>query len=221
MGKALPIVREGLWFIVPPAVLGLALVFGHPMIGGTLLVLAAFSAFFFRDPERRIPASDGIVLSPADGRIVRIEEAGSECPLGEKATKMSIFLSIFDVHVNRAPISGCVKSVAYRKGSFLPAFVHSASEKNERNTVTLDNGGTQVAFAQIAGIIARRIVFRKREGEVVDRGERVGMIRFGSRVDVFLPSRARILVTLGDRVRGGASILAELSMDGKGNDEAS
>jgi phosphatidylserine decarboxylase len=192
----------------------MAIVYHRPVIGGTLLALAAFSAFFFRDPERRIPSRAGLVLSPADGRIVRIAEVGQECPLGENATQISIFLSILDVHVNRAPIAGCVKNVEYRKGSFLPAFNHAASDRNESNTVTLESGDTRVVFAQIAGIIARRIVFSKRSGEDVDRGERVGMIRFGSRVDVFLPARARILVGLGDRVHGGESILAELSIGG-------
>ncbi|MBN2370484.1 MAG: phosphatidylserine decarboxylase [Vicinamibacteria bacterium] len=205
------IAREGLWFIVPPAVLGLAIVYYSPIIGGGALVFAAACAYFYRDPERRIPERADLVLSPADGRIVRIEEDGFENPLGETARRISIFLSILDVHINRAPIAGCVKSVEYRKGSFLPAFDHAASERNERNIVTLENGVTRVAFAQIAGIIARRIVFRKRLGENVDCGERVGMIRFGSRVDVFLPVRARILVGLGDRVHGGESILAELS----------
>jgi phosphatidylserine decarboxylase len=173
-------------------------------------VLALFVAFFFRDPERAIPSGPGLVVSPADGRIVRIAPAGEQNPLGPGAVQLSIFLSIFDVHVNRAPIAGRIARVDYRPGEFLPAFDDKASLRNEQNSVLVEDASGRVAFKQIAGLIARRIVFRKRVGDDVARGERVGLIKFGSRVDVFVPVDARLRAAHGQRVTGGVSVLAEL-----------
>lgn len=185
------------------------LAFGWVGSGGTLVALGAFCGFFFRDPERSIPEAPGLVISPADGKIVGVVP-GTEGPLGPTGTRISIFLSIFDVHVNRAPISGQIERVEYHPGEFLPAFDEKASLRNEQNTVVVRDGPTRVAFKQIAGLIARRIVFRKRVDDAVARGERVGLIKFGSRVDVFLPEGTRLRVAVGDRVSGGSSILAEL-----------
>jgi len=176
--------------------------------GGLLVALGLFTAFFFRDPEREIPQGAGLVVSPADGKVVQVVPAPGGHPLGPGTTQVSIFLSIFDVHINRAPISGTIVSVEYRPGDFLPAFDDKASLRNEQNAVTLRDGETRVMFKQIAGLIARRIVFRKREADTVVRGERVGLIKFGSRVDLFLPRGCELKVKVGDRVAGGRSIIA-------------
>jgi phosphatidylserine decarboxylase len=207
----MPIAREGWPFIL--GLLGLAALLAVLRWGwaaGICGVLGLFVAFFFRDPERAIPSGAGLVVSPADGRIVRIAPADEGNPLGPGATQVSIFLSIFNVHVNRAPIAGRVARVDYHPGEFLPAFDDKASLRNEQNSVLLEDQGGRVAFKQIAGLIARRIVFRKRVGDAVARGERVGLIKFGSRVDVFVPAGARLGVAHGEHVTGGVSVLAEL-----------
>jgi len=204
------IAREGWPYILTLAGAGVLLWAVHWHISGaSLAALGLFCAFFFRDPERVIPDAVGLVLSPADGRVVDVS-VPAESPLGPGATKVSIFLSIFDVHVNRAPIAGRVERVEYHPGEFLPAFDQKASLRNEQNSVVLSEGTTRVAFKQIAGLIARRIVFRKAVDDRVSRGERVGMIKFGSRVDVFLPVGSLIKVKHGDRVRGGSSVIGEL-----------
>jgi phosphatidylserine decarboxylase len=193
-------------------VLGLAAVcflLGWPTAGVVVLALALFTVFFFRDPERRVPADPRLVLSPADGKVVVVGSAPAEQPLGPGASQVSIFLSIFDVHVNRAPIGGRIAAVQYHPGEFLPAFDEKASLRNEQNSVTIEGGATRVVFKQIAGLIARRIVFRKKVDDPVVRGERVGLIKFGSRVDVFLPPEIEVKVKVGDRVRGGLSALGE------------
>jgi phosphatidylserine decarboxylase len=182
---------------------------GWPTAGVVVLALALFTVFFFRDPERRVPADPRLVLSPADGKVVVVGSAPAEQPLGPGASQVSIFLSIFDVHVNRAPIGGRIAAVQYHPGEFLPAFDEKASLRNEQNSVTIEGGATRVVFKQIAGLIARRIVFRKKVDDPVVRGERVGLIKFGSRVDVFLPPEIEVKVKVGDRVRGGVSALGE------------
>jgi phosphatidylserine decarboxylase len=204
------VARDG-WPIIAGllALGGLLAAFGQPVPAATLIALGLFTAFFFRDPERRSPQDPRLVLSPADGKVVQVVPAPPSNPLGDGAAQISIFLSIFDVHVNRAPIGGRIAAVDYRAGAFLPAFDHEASLRNEQNSVTIENGGTRVVFKQIAGLIARRIVFRKKVDERVVPGERVGLIKFGSRVDVFLPPPFRVKVQRGDRVRAGISVLAE------------
>jgi phosphatidylserine decarboxylase len=176
----------------------------HPAYAAPLFVLALFCLYFFRDPDRNIP--DGpVAVSPADGKVVGIigDGAGAEC------TRISIFLNIFDVHVNRAPIAGRIASVEYTKGQFLVASRELASAQNERNTATIAGDSTSVRFAQIAGLIARRIVFYKKVGDNVAKGERVGLIKFGSRVDIFFGPEWEIKVRPGERVSGGSSILAQ------------
>jgi len=173
----------------------------QPAFGVPLFVLAAFCMYFFRDPERIIP--DGpVAVSPADGKVVGILADGTA------PARISIFLNIFDVHVNRAPIAGKIQNVEYTKGQFLVASREVASSLNERNTVTIEGEGTRVGFSQIAGLIARRIVFYKKQGDRVEKGERVGLIKFGSRVDVFLGPEWEITVKTGEHVSGGSSILA-------------
>jgi phosphatidylserine decarboxylase len=175
-----------------------------------LLVVAGLVGAFFRDPDREVPQGQGLVVSPADGKVVLIETTPEGHYAGAGRTQISIFLSILDVHVNRAPVAGTVSGVDYHSGSFLPAFDDKASLRNEQNRVVLEHGAGQVGVTQIAGIIARRIVFRPTVGDHLERGERFGLIRFGSRLDVFLPTGTTVHATVGDKVRGGTSVLADL-----------
>jgi phosphatidylserine decarboxylase len=203
------IAREGLPYIAVLLGLGTLLwLLRQPWPGAVLLALGAFTGFFFRDPERDVPQAPGLVVSPADGKVVRVVPAPAGHPLGPDATQISIFLSIFDVHINRAPIGGVIEKVEYHAGEFLPAFDDKASLRNEQNAVTVRDGDTRVEFKQIAGLIARRIVFRKRVDEGVGRGERVGLIKFGSRVDLVVPGSFDVRTKPGERVRGGVSVLA-------------
>jgi phosphatidylserine decarboxylase len=172
-----------------------------------LVLLAAFFLWFFRDPERQIPALAGAVVSPGDGKVtdVSVVSAG-----GVPRQRISIFLSVFDVHVNRSPISGVIREVRYQRGKFLNAMSAESAEQNEQNVVSVESEGRIVLFKQIAGLIARRIVFNFKVGDRVACGERVGLIKFGSRVDVLFDRDAAIQVKLGDRVKGGATVLALL-----------
>jgi phosphatidylserine decarboxylase len=204
------IAREGWPYVVVLLVLGcLPLVFRFYWLGGFFLALAIFTLFFFRDPERVSPPGANLVLSAADGKVVVAGAAPDANPLGPGAIQISTFLSIFDVHVNRAPIAGRIAKVEYKQGDFLPAFDDKASLRNEQNAVTIEEGSKRLVFKQIAGLIARRIVLRKQVGDRVSAGERVGMIKFGSRVDVFMPPGSVLLVKKGDRVSAGVSILGE------------
>ena len=171
------------------------------------LLLAAFTLWFFRDPQRTIPSGAGIVVSPADGLVT--ETVRIDTPEGQRQ-RVSIFLNVFDVHVNRSPIAGVLTSVRYQKGLYLNAMKPECAERNEQNVVTVRGEGFEITFKQIAGLIARRIVFKLREGDRVERGQRVGMIKFGSRTDIILPAEAEIRVKPGQRVRGGSSIVAEM-----------
>src|SRR5512134_4126894 len=208
------IAREGIPFVVVPAAIAAVLYFLWPKSAPLVLLgilLAAYMAWFFRDPERIPPADPGAVISPADGRIV----FSGDCPPGiwspEPGKMVSVFMWIFDVHVNRAPVSGKVISIRYHPGKFLAANVEKASLENEQNGVVLETAeGRRVSYVQIAGLVARRIVCNLSEGDTVRRGQRVGMIRFGSRVDVLLPASAVLRVRKGDRVRAGESILGVL-----------
>ena len=169
------------------------------------VLLACFFLWFFRDPERAIPEETGAVVSPGDGTVTDI----SVVPEGtEGKTRVSIFLSVFDVHVNRSPISGVVRDVRYQRGRFLNAMNKVSAEQNEQNIVTMEGDGQIVVFKQIAGLLARRIVFTPKVGDRLERGQRVGLIKFGSRVDVIFDASARVNVKVGDRVRGGGSVLA-------------
>jgi phosphatidylserine decarboxylase len=196
-------VKDGIYYGLALAAAG-ALVWYllNPGFAAPLFLLALFCLYFFRDPERAIP--DGpVAVSPADGKVVGIIADPSS-----GGSRISIFLNIFDVHVNRAPIAGRISEVEYTKGQFLVASREVASSQNERNTVSIAGQSTCVRFAQIAGLIARRIVFYKKTGDTVAKGERVGLIKFGSRVDVFLGPEWEIKVRTGDKVAGGSSILA-------------
>jgi phosphatidylserine decarboxylase len=203
----LPIAREGWPFILPGlglAILGLGLI---PAGGWLLLGLTGFMVYFFRDPERVSPTAPGLLLAPADGKIVAVTPLQAD-PAQPSGTLVSIFLSVFDVHINRAPVSGEVVNVRYQPGKFLPAFRAEASDLNERNTVTFQAGERSVIVKQIAGILARRIVCRVKAGDNLSLGERFGLIRFGSRVDILIPPEYAVYACPGQRVRGGESVLA-------------
>jgi phosphatidylserine decarboxylase len=174
------------------------------------LVLAAFFLWFFRDPERAIPNEVGAVVSPADGKVTDVSPVKLD---GKQYKRVSIFLNVFDVHVNRSPIAGVIRGAKYQAGKFLNAMDPQCADCNEQNTVTVEGEGHTIIFKQIAGLLARRIVFTKQIGEKVDRGERVGLIKFGSRTDILMEPAAEIQVKIGDRVKGGASILAFLGRE--------
>jgi len=176
------------------------------------IVLAGFFLWFFRDPERPIPSDPGLIVSPADGLIT--ETVSISTPDGPRK-RISIFLSVFDVHVNRAPIAGELREVRYYKGQYMNAMNPACAERNERNVVTMWGEGIEVTFKQIAGLLARRIVFPLKTGDRVERGQRVGLIKFGSRTDVVMPAEAEFQVKVGERVKGGASVIA-MMMAGTG-----
>jgi phosphatidylserine decarboxylase len=195
------IVKDAFRFLVPLLVsAGLGLIFGFYIAAVLVMLLAVFVAFFFRNPKREIPPDPRVIVSPADGRVVRVERVGN-------VTRLSIFLSIFDVHVNRSPMAGQIEAIEYRPGKFKPAFNHAASIDNERNIIMVTQGNVKLVFTQIAGIIARRIVCWKKVGDRVGKGELIGLIRFGSRVDVLFPAGTEVTVERGARVRGGASVI--------------
>lgn len=207
------IAREGFPFIG----IGLAITVLFVMLGLASLALFAgaltlFVLFFFRDPERKPGAADKAVLTPADGRVLGAWplEKG-ENPLGTKAVKVSVFMSLFNVHVNRIPTGGRISRILYRPGAFFAANLDKASEKNEQNAITLETpDGKQIVFVQIAGLIARRIACWVREGDEVQAGQRFGLIRFGSRVDVFMPEGSRVTVQKGRKVKAGKTIIGYL-----------
>jgi len=173
-----------------------------------VILLGAFCLWFFRDPERQIPSDPGAIVSPGDGKVtdVAIVNVG-----GAPRARISVFLNVFNVHVNRSPIAGVIRDVTHQRGKFLNAMAPNSAEENEQNIVTVEGDGRTVVFKQIAGLIARRIVFNLKAGDTVARGQRVGLIKFGSRVDILFDSDAAIQVKLGDHVKGGSSILALLS----------
>ena len=207
-------VAEGYKFAAGPIVAAVAAVacamyFGASSwldgLAAVLVLLGLFVLYFFRDPDRDIPQDPDAVVSPADGRVMVVTPEQLD---GRPGQRVSIFLSIFDVHVNRAPVSGTISALDYRRGSFHGALFERASTENEQNVIRMKTSRGELVFKQIAGLIARRILFWKERGDAVQIGDRVGMIRFGSRVDVWLPEEARITVRPGDTVRGGSSILA-------------
>jgi phosphatidylserine decarboxylase len=207
-------VRDGYIYGLSLLAVAVALVWatGGWAWGVAPVLLAAFFLWFFRDPQRTVPAGLGLVVSPGDGLVT--ETVSIATPDGPRQ-RISIFLSVFDVHVNRSPIGGVLTGVRYQKGQYLNAMNPASADRNEQNVVTVRGAdGVEVTFKQIAGLLARRIVFNHREGEAVERGQRVGLIKFGSRVDVLLPADAVLRVKVGERVKGAASVLAELQSGG-------
>lgn len=211
----MPIAREG-WPVIGTvtAVLGAVAVVGvlagHPVAAGPLVLGLAFSLNFFRDPERIPPPEERLVVSPADGRVLHVTSTREEQFLGAPATRISIFMSPLDVHVNRSPVAGTVTLVRYTPGKFRAAFDDKASLDNERNAILVEGGGRRYLLVQIAGAVARRIRCHVQPGNRVERGGRVGMIMFGSRCDLYLPPEVRPTVARGDRVRAGASVVGEV-----------
>ena len=215
-------VKEGYWFGVPPlAIGGVLLALGissgsqgglkpplHFLLpGGVLVFLALFVFYFFRNPDRKIPMEPGVVVSPADGRVVVVKD---EENAGRPGKRLSIFLAIWNVHVNRSPAAGTITRLEYKPGKFLAAWAEKASLENEQNVFTLASEHGEIVFKQIAGWVARRVVSWKKGGETVGRGELVGLVRFGSRVDLWLPEGAEIAVKVGDNVKGGSSVIARM-----------
>ncbi|MFZ0804406.1 MAG: phosphatidylserine decarboxylase [Terriglobales bacterium] len=202
-------VRDAYYYALP--LLGAAALVGWlaaPLWAVPAVLLAFFFFWFFRDPERTVPDAPNLLVSPADGKVTSICRSTFE---GIPYLHISIFLSVFDVHVNRSPVSGVIRGVSYRKGKFLNAMNPASAEQNEQNLVTVEGEGHTVVFKQIAGLLARRIVFTRNVGDHVERGERIGLIKFGSRVDVLMATSAGIRVEVGDRVKGGSSVLAHLT----------
>jgi phosphatidylserine decarboxylase len=202
-------VRDGIPFVAVPAALAIVpMLFGYWIVTIPFLVVAVFMAYFFRDPRRTIPSTPGIIVAPADGRVTRVRIAARD---SETESLVSIFLSPLDVHVNRAPIAGTIEKIEYKSGKFLMATSERARDENEQNTLTISGEGITVKCSQIAGILARRIVCWKREGDRVECGERFGMIKFGSRTDVIFPSTVEILVKEGMHVRGGVTVIGKIA----------
>jgi phosphatidylserine decarboxylase len=213
-----PIAREGRPFVAGGVVLALVLLWAGPWTGAVGIALAGWVAYFFRDPPRVVPGRAGLIVSPADGVVSHVTEAVPPAELGlgaEPLTRVSVFLNVFDVHVNRSPIAGRIERIAYHPGKFLNASLDKASVDNERNGLVLALAdGRRIGVVQIAGLIARRIVCNVREGQMLATGERFGLIRFGSRVDVYLPQGVVPLVGEGQTAIAGETVLADLS----GND---
>jgi phosphatidylserine decarboxylase len=205
-------VRDGYFYALP--LIAAAVLLGwltRPAWAMIPCLLALFFLWFFRDPERTIPQDPGAVVSPGDGKVTDV----SAVTIGnDRLTRLSIFLNVFNVHVNRSPIAGVIRDVRYQRGQYLNAMNKASAELNEQNIVTVEGDGQRVVFKQIAGLLARRIVFYPKVGDRLERGQRVGLIKFGSRVDVLLDASAHIQVKIGDHVKGGASVLAYLQPQG-------
>ena len=205
-------VKEGYTFGIPPLILGLiAISFRTPVSGvaGTLLVCLGLSVFsFFRNPDRAVPTDPGLVVSPADGRVVIVKNEENR---GRPGKRISIFLAVWNVHVNRAPAAGVIVQLDYKPGKFMAAWAERASLENEQNVFRMQSEAGNIEFKQIAGYIARRVVAWKKAGDTVARGERVGLVRFGSRVDLWLPDNAELLVKVGETVHGGSSVVARIA----------
>lgn len=203
------ILKEALPFIIPPAVLALLFfLINLVAVGVFLIVLVLFFAYFFRNPSRIAPDKEGAAVAPADGKIVQISKEGDNDFLGGEVVKVSIFMSVLNVHINRMPFRGGVVDVLYKKGGFRPAFNHESSRANEQNALIVDiDDNRRMAIVQVAGVIARRIVCWIKKGDMLKRGQRFGFIRFGSRIDCYFPIGFEVDVRPGQRVRGGETIL--------------
>ena len=203
-------VRDGIYYALGMLVVAVVVWrLAGAAFGVIPLIPALFFLWFFRDPRRTVPQDPGLIVSPADGKVTDVVETQWN---GKPCVRISIFLNVFDVHVNRSPIAGTIREVVYKKGSFGNAMSGASADANEQNVVTVEGEGMALVFKQIAGLLARRIVFSKKLGDQVARGERVGLIKFGSRTDVVFPCPAELRVKAGDRVKGGSSVLARVSV---------
>jgi phosphatidylserine decarboxylase len=206
-------VPDGYYYGIPFALAGVLVGWlAAPLWAVPALALAAFFLWFFRDPERAVPTGEGAIVSPADGKVTDVSTIRLD---GAERQRISIFLNVFNVHVNRSPISGVIRDVRYQCGKFVNAMSAESAEENEQNIVTVEGEGQTVIFKQIAGLLARRIVFTKKVGDTVARGERVGLIKFGSRVDVILEPGVRVRVKIGEIVKGASTVLAEAPSNGQ------
>ncbi len=203
------IAKEGYPLIITAGALAAGALFvGWSLVGSLLVVLALAIAAFFRDPDRVIPGGEGLVVSPADGKVVSIAQVQHPVVMPDADTRISIFLSPLDVHINRVPVSGVIEDVQYQAGKFMAAYKDDATAENERNAVyILEPGGKRLAVVQVAGVLARRIVCHAKRGDKLNRGDRFGLIMFGSRTDTYLPTGCRVAVVEGQRVKGGETIL--------------
>jgi phosphatidylserine decarboxylase len=203
------IAREGYSLILMAAALtALAFLIGWEVVGIALGLATLAIAAFFRDPERHIPVGEGLIVSPADGRVVSIAEVQSDASFSDPATRVSIFLSPLDVHINRMPVAGRIDEVQYQAGKFLAAYKDEASQRNERNALkVVDSEGRSLGVVQVAGVLARRIVCRVKRGDSLARGDRFGLIMFGSRTDIYLPKGCVVRAVEGQKVKGGETIL--------------
>jgi len=213
--KSIQMSKEGLAFVIPTLIFSL-LLFAVSILSQNALTLAGglifiilflFFLFFFRDPERKIPEGKNLILAPADGKVILIKPFDNLEFMNRGGTLVSVFMSVFDVHVNRVPISGVVKYFKYNPGKFLPAFKDKASSENEQTELGLENEHGKVVLKQIAGVMARRIVCKLKQGELVKAGDRFGMIKFGSRLDLFLPENVQIKIQLNHKIRAGETII--------------
>jgi len=214
MKLRMPVAKEGIPFIlIGGLVTFLFILAGMLLPASVFIYITLFIIWFFRDPERETQVKDATILSPADGTVVEVKKIEAEdSPISEKSIKVGIFMSIFNVHVNRIPVTGIIEKITYFPGKFLSADLDKASLNNERNMVIMRNStGRTIAFVQVAGLIARRIVCKLHEGQTVKIGERFGLIRFGSRVDIYLPEDSELLVSSGDIVRAGKTCIGNLS----------
>jgi phosphatidylserine decarboxylase len=203
--KGKTMVRDAYKFVIPTLLLSIFFaLLKLPYLAAPFIILTIFIAYFFRNPIRQIPDGKNLIVSPADGKVVKIFK-----PSDGGDQTISIFLNIFNVHVNRSPISGELKGLQYKRGKFKAAFEDEASRVNEQNVITISGNGIQVVVRQIAGLIARRVICWKKPGDSLERGELFGLIRFGSRVDIVMPENVKIRVKVGDRVEGGTTILGE------------
>src|SRR5947209_3819102 len=203
-------VRDGIYYVLGMVVVSALLWWvGAAFFAVLPLLPALFFLWFFRDPEREIPAGPGLIVSPADGKVTDVSPVQLN---GKSYTRISIFLNVFDVHVNRSPVDGVIRDVVYKPGKFGNAMDGISADQNEQNIVTVEGQGMLVVFKQIAGVLARRIVFTKKVGDVLRQGERVGLIKFGSRTDVIFPNPVELQIRVGDRVKGGSSILAKTAV---------
>jgi len=207
------IAKEGYVFIFVSAFFTVSAFFVAPLWAALpLFLITAFIVWFFRNPERKAPIGEKLVISPADGKVIKIEDVLDHEMMGGLYKKISIFMNVFSVHVNRVPYAGRIETIRYYEGKFLSANLDKASSDNERNGLVIRlNDGRTIGMIQIAGLVARRIVCWVKEGMMVEKGERFGLIRFGSRVDVFLPPDTKVLVKLGDKVRAGETPIGGLS----------
>jgi phosphatidylserine decarboxylase len=205
--RKLPIVKEAFLYILVLLLVTLGLYMVYKPLSVLGLILLVFVIYFFRNPHRNIPAGDNIIVSPADGRVMSVTEIDEPDFIGARAKKITIFLSIFNVHINRSPVTGVVKYTSYRPGKYLPAFKSHASELNERNTIGIEGNIIRVLVHQITGLIARRIVCWVKDGDNLKIGERFGLIKFGSCTEIVVPLNVDIKVKQGDKVRGAKTII--------------